>query len=74
LQESINEFSGVELSKTTLMLREIYGNNPSEIRARDVLAAQELVKEGHSGASGTQAHPLIWTGHLLKSVTYKVKE
>jgi hypothetical protein len=74
LQQSINDFADVELSKTTLMLREIYGNNPHQIRARDVLAAQELVAEGYSGASGTQAHPLIWTGHMLNSIAYEVKE
>lgn len=73
LQQSITEFNGVELSKTTLMLREIYGNNPHQIRARDVLSAQELVAEGYDGASGTQAKPLIWTGHLLNSVTYEVE-
>lgn len=74
LQQSINDFADVELSATTLMLREIYGNNPHEIRARDVLAAQELVAEGYEGASGTQAHPLIWTGHMVNSIAYEVKE
>lgn len=72
LQKSLSTISEPELSKTTLMLREIYGNNPQEIRARDVLAAQELVSEGYSGASGTQAKPLIWTGHMLNSVDYEV--
>ena len=73
LQQSITEFADVELSATTLMLRSIYGNSPGEIRARDVLAAQELVAEGQSGATGTQAKPLIWTGHMLNSVAYEVK-
>lgn len=74
LQESIQDFNDVPLSKTTLMLRRIYGNKPEDIRARDVLAAQELVKEGYSGASGTQAHPLIWTGSMMRSVDYEVNE
>lgn len=74
LQESISTISEPPLSQTTLMLRKIYGNNPQEIRARDVLAAQELVAEGYEGATGTQAKPLIWTGHLLNSVDYEVKE
>ena len=74
LKQSINEFDGEGLSKTTLMLRSIYGNKPSDIRARDVLAAQELVAEGFEGASGTQAKPLTWTGHMLNSVAYEVKE
>lgn len=73
LQQSITNISEPALSKTTLMLRAIYGNSHSAIRARDVLAAQELVAEGETGASGTQAKPLIWTGHLLNSVAYEVK-
>lgn len=74
LQQSISTITEPPLSPTTLMLRKIYGNNPQEIRARDVLAAQELVAEGETGASGTQAKPLIWTGHLLNSVDYEVKQ
>lgn len=74
LQQSITDLTSPELSPTTLMLRSIYGNKPGEIRARDVLAAQELVAEGHDGASGTQAKPLIWTGHLLNSISYEVKK
>lgn len=72
LQESITNLSAPALSETTKMLRSIYGNNPGEIRARDVLAAQQLVKEGEKGASGTQAKPLVWTGHMLNSVDYEV--
>ena len=74
LQQSITELVAPELSETTKMLRAIYGNSHSEIRARDVLAAQELVAEGNGGAEGTQAKPLIWTGHMLNSVAYEVKE
>ena len=73
LQESIVSVNAPALSPTTLMLRSIYGNNPQEIRARDVLAAQELVKEGQPGATGTQAKPLVWTGHMLNSVDYAVE-
>lgn len=73
LQQSITETNAPALSETTKMLRAIYGNNPSSIRARDVLAAQELVAEGETGAQGTQAKPLIWTGHMLNSVDYEVK-
>lgn len=74
LQESIINTNAPALSKTTLMLRSIYGNNPQEIRARDVLAAQELVKEGGTGAVGTQAKPLVWTGHMLNSIDYAVEK
>ncbi len=73
LQESIIKMNAPALSPTTLMLRRIYGNNPQEIRARDVLAAQELVEEGYDGATGTQAKPLVWTGHMLNSIDYEVK-
>ena len=72
LKESIIDLTEPALSPTTLVLRQIYGNNPGSIRARDVLAAQELVAEGYKGATGTQAKPLVWTGHMLNSVTYRV--
>lgn len=72
LQESINDLVAPALSKTTIMLRDIYGNQPHEIRRRDVLAAQELVEEGYTGSASTK--PLNWTGHMLNSVTYEVKE
>ena len=74
LQESITKTNAPQLSETTLMLRSIYGNNPQEIRARDVLAAQELVREGvASGVTATQSKPLIWTGHMMNSVTHVVE-
>lgn len=73
LQDSISTIDGPALSKTTLMLRKTFGNNPSEIRLHDVLEAQRMVAEGKEGATGTQAKPLIWTGHLLNSVDYEVK-
>lgn len=73
LFQSIESMNSPELSPTTKMLREIYGNNPQEIRARDVLAAQELVDEGYQGVSGTGAKPLVWTGHMQKSIQSEVK-
>jgi len=72
LQASIRDFSSPALSPTTLMLRATFGNFPGDIRVRDVLQAQHDVAEGKKGASGTQAHPLIWTGRMLGSVTYEV--
>jgi hypothetical protein len=74
LQQSITKLTIPELSQTTLMLRHLFGNNPQNIRARDVIAAQQLVAEGEKGATGTQAKPLIWTGHMLNSITYEVTE
>jgi len=74
LQQSINNLTEPKLSPVTLMLREIYGNKPEQIRGRDVGAAAALVAEGFSGASGSQAKPLVWTGHMLNSITYDVSE
>lgn len=74
LQQSISTLDSPALSPTTLMLRSFYWTNPQDIRARDVLAAQELVAEGHTGATGTQAKPLVWTGHMLNSIDYEIKE
>jgi hypothetical protein len=72
LIKSINDLTAPALSPTTLILRQIYGNQPESIRARDVIAAQELVAEGYKGATGTQAKPLIWTGHMVNLTGYKV--
>jgi hypothetical protein len=74
LIQSITDLTEPALSSTTLVLREIYGNKPEDIRARDVLAAQELVKEGFAGATGTQAKPLVWTGWMLNHTGYQVKK
>ena len=75
LQESIATFNGVPLSPTTLMLRSIYGNNPSAITSvTQVLEAQRRVAAGEAGASGSQAKPLVWTGHMMNSVDYEVSE
>lgn len=74
LQQSISTIDGPALSPTTLMLRSMFGNNPQDIRRSDVLEAQQRVKDGEAGASGTQAKPLVWTGHMLNSIDYEIKE
>ena len=74
LKQSIIDFSDPALSPTTLRLRAKFGNSPEKIRARDVVEAQQDVRDGKELASGTQAHPLIWTGHLLNSTSYRVKD
>ena len=72
LKQSIIDLVAPPLSKTTLRLRLKFGNNPQNIRARDVVQAQRDVAAGEPVASGTQAKPLIWTGDMLNSTTYKV--
>ena len=74
LNKSIIDLTEPALSPTTLMLRKKFGNNPGAIKFSDVLQAQRDVAAGKEGASGTQAKPLIWTGHLLNSTGYEVKE
>lgn len=72
LKESIATLTEPELSPTTLMLRKKFKNDPQNIRARDVIAAQKAVADGEEGATGTQAKPLVWTGHMLNSTAYRV--
>ena len=74
LRDSIINLTEPKLSDTTLLLRKRFWGNPGDIRARDVVAAQRDVAKGKKGADpdGTQAKPLIWTGHELNSVTYRV--
>lgn len=75
LAESITKTNEPPLSPVTLALRAKFGNNPHEIRARDVLAAQQAVQDGTASiASGTQAKPLVWTGHLLASIDHEVSD
>ena len=75
LKQSIVDLTSPPLSKTTLRLRFKFGNNPQNIRARDVIQAQRDVAKGRKNlgmASGTQAKPLIWTGDMLNSTGYQV--
>ena len=74
LKQSIIDLTSPPLSKTTLRLRFKFGNNPQNIRARDVVQAQRDVADGARVATGTQAKPLIWTGDMLNSTTYKVTD
>jgi hypothetical protein len=72
LKQSIIDFTSPALSPTTLRLRLKFGNQPQNIRARDVVQAQKEVADGAAVASGTQAKPLIWTGDMLQSTGYRV--
>jgi hypothetical protein len=72
LRESIENFNGVLLSPTTLVLRDRFWTNPQDITITDVLAAQEGAKKGAPAATGTQAKPLVWTGVMLRNVAFEV--
>ena len=75
LKQSIIDLTAPPLSKTTLRLRFKFGNNPRNIRARDVVQAQRDVAKGRKNlglASGTEAKPLVWTGDMLNSTGYQV--
>lgn len=72
LIQSINETNTPALSPTTLILRKKFGNKPENIKRSDVIAAQKAAANGEQGATGTQAKPLDWTGHMLNSTTYRV--
>ncbi len=74
LKQSILDLTSPPLSKTTLRLRYKFGNQPQNIRARDVVQAQRDVAEGKPIASGTQAKPLINTGQMMNSTSYKVED
>lgn len=74
LKQSIVDLTEPQLSDVTLLLRERFGNNPQEITFADVTQARQDIAAGiKPNVSGTQAKPLVWTGALLGSTTYKVK-
>lgn len=73
LRRSIRETNEPALSPITLMLRKMYGNDSHLITGASVGKAARRVAEGESGATGTQAKPLIWTSHMINSITHKVE-
>lgn len=73
LKQSMINTNSPPLSETTLILRSKFWSNPGDIRITDVLAAQKAAATGTEGATGTQAKPLVWTGHALASVGYEVR-
>lgn len=72
LKQSIIETNSPPLSKVTLRLRLKFGNQPQNIRLRDVYSAISDVQNGAEVATGTQAKPLVWTGQMLNSTSYRV--
>jgi hypothetical protein len=72
LRQSIIETNDPPLSQTTLILRKRFWSNPGDITMSDVISAQQAAARGDNGASGTQAKPLVWSGHELASVGYEV--
>jgi len=72
LKQSIIDLTAPPLSPVTLRLRFKFKNQPQNIRLRDVYSAIGDVRKGRKLASGTQAKPLIWTGDMLNSTSYKV--
>ncbi len=74
LKHSIIDTNIPPLSPVTLRLRLKFGNQPQNIRLRDVYAAIGDVRSGKKVATGTQMKPLIWTGTMLQSTSYKVTD
>jgi hypothetical protein len=74
LRASIVAVSDPPLSPVTLLLRERFGNDPGAIKFKDVQQAREDVASGRvPNVTATQAHPLIWTGHMLNSIKSEVE-
>jgi len=74
LRTSIIKTNSPPLSDVTLLLRERFGNRRDEITGADVAEARRDVAAGvKPSVTGTQAKPLVWTGHLLNSVDYEVR-
>jgi hypothetical protein len=72
LRQSIIDVNSPALSPITLMLRSMVGNKPELITGRMVGEAAARVKAGETGASGTQAKPLNWTGTMMRAPAYSV--
>lgn len=74
LIKSITDFNSVPLSPTTLLLRKRFGNSPEKITLADVRQAQRDAAKGATGAAGTQAKQLVWTGFMQNHTGYEVKK
>ena len=86
LQQSIVDMNSPALSPVTLMLRALVGPNGKVEGIGQVYQAIRLVQAGQTpdsylrskgkrpkaGGQAVSAKPLVWTGHLLNSVDYKV--
>jgi hypothetical protein len=72
LRQSIRDVDGPALSPVTLMLRKMVGNNRELITGKMVGEAAAKVAKGETGATGTQAKPLDWTGKMLSAPAYSV--
>jgi hypothetical protein len=77
LRQSIIDTNAPPLSPVTLLLRQRFGNQPHNIRLRDVLEAARDVRTGQrarrQSQGGPSTKPLVWTGHLLGSVDHEVR-
>ena len=74
LQESITNLDEPALSPVTLMLREMFPMMSDGVQSyKDVAEARARVAAGES-ADGVSTKPLVWTGHLLNSVSHEVEE
>jgi hypothetical protein len=73
LRQEIVDVSEPALSPVTLMLRKMFGNNPQDIRGRDVGEAARRVAAGED-YGGVSTKPLVWTGHMLASIDKEVND
>jgi len=72
LRESIIDVNSPPLSPITLMLRKMVGNKPELVTGAMVGEAARKVAAGETGATGTQAKPLDWTGTMMRAPAYSV--
>lgn len=72
LRQFITEVNSPPLSPITLMLRSMVGNQRYKITGRMVGEAAAKVAAGETGATGTEAKPLNWTGTMRRAPAYSV--
>jgi hypothetical protein len=73
LRQSITDLIAPSLSPTTLMIRKMLWKNPNlVVTRRTVFEARRRVQRGES-TSGVSTKPLVWTGHMLASISYEVR-
>lgn len=73
IQDEIISGSFAANSPVTLLLKDRFPKNPEDITIDDFLQAIDDTAKGISAGGGNNK-PLVWTGTLSRSITYKVDD
>lgn len=71
--QSIRDYDDIPNSPVTLLLKERFPMSPQDITLTDVYKAVRDVKNGVI-LKGQHNNPLVWTGHMMRAVSYEISK